>query len=141
MPAARPSVADVLARPAHAGGLAGAPLLGAATAEDALLVRIALWRDDAGRVTRARWQATTCATLVAYAELACSLLEAGHDPGHLDGDALRAALAGVHPGRRDRADLVARAIRAALEPRPERSSPSTSPTSSRPATPPTSSTR
>ncbi len=92
---------------------------GQATGSDRLIVRIGLWTGSDGRVRRARWQATTCATLVAYTELACELMKDGADPAHLDAIALQSALAGVHPRRRERAALVARAIANALHAEPE----------------------
>ncbi len=73
------------------------------------MVEIGVWL-DAGEV-RARFRATACASLIAYAEVACQAIEAG-EPA--DGAALRAALRGVHPEHLERADLVAAAARAAL---------------------------
>ncbi|HEX9289436.1 MAG TPA: hypothetical protein VF904_07935 [Anaeromyxobacteraceae bacterium] len=78
-----------------------------------LSVRVGLWLDETGWVRQARWRAVDDAALRAYAEAACSLLESGADPRALDGDALRAATADTLPDR-DRADLVASAIHAAL---------------------------
>jgi hypothetical protein len=93
-----------------------APLDGAAVGEacggEQLLVRIGLWVVS-GRIVRARWRATTCPALVAYAEAACAALEGGADPARLDGAALRAAVAGAHPVHHDRAELVAAAVQAA----------------------------
>ncbi len=118
------SVAALVADPIHGGALDGATRYGAASGGDRLLVRIALWLDDGRRVARARFQSTTCASLIAYAELACRLLEAGDDPAALDGPRLRAGLAGVHPIHLDRSDLVARAVRAAFEaPHPQEPAP------------------
>jgi hypothetical protein len=112
----RASVADLVADPRHGGNLDGASRRGAASGGDRLLVRVALWLDGAGGgITRAGFQATTCASLIAYAELACRLLEAGADPAALDAPALRHALAGVHPLHYARAELVARALRSALD--------------------------
>jgi hypothetical protein len=64
-------------------------------------------------VDRARYRATTCASLIAFAEVACELLEGGLPPDQLTPAALGAQLAGVHPGHRDRAELVIAAARAA----------------------------
>lgn len=75
-------------------------------------MRLGIWREG-GRVVRARYRATSCASLIAYAEAACELIEAGCDPTRLDADALRAAVTGVHPLHRSRADLVASAARRA----------------------------
>jgi NifU-like protein involved in Fe-S cluster formation len=105
-------VAECLADPAHAGALEGATRLGEA-AEDGRVVRVGLWT-SAGRVVRARFRATTCASLVAYAEIACEALEAGLTPAALDAATLRARLAGVHPIHLCRADLVAAAVRSAF---------------------------
>lgn len=101
-------MAECLDNPAHAGPLEGALRVGEA-AREGRMVRIGLWRHDGG--VRARFRATSCASLIAYAEVACAALEAGAVP---DGPALRAALRGVHPMHEERADLVATAVRAAL---------------------------
>jgi NifU-like protein involved in Fe-S cluster formation len=100
-------VADLVAEPRHAGALDGAAV--GEAGEDRMLVRIGLWLDG-GAVRRARYRATSCAALIAYAEAACAALEGGADPTCLDRDALRRAVAGVHPVHHDRAALVARAI-------------------------------
>ena len=107
-----PNVADCLAEPVHAGALDGADAVGEASGGDRLRVRIGLWLDG-DRVAQARFRATTCASLIAYSEVACRLLEAGAPPGRVDAAALRGGVAGVHPVHRDRADLVAAALRAA----------------------------
>ena len=73
--------------------------------QDGRIVRLGLWLDSAGGIRRARWKATTCAALMAYAEIACRLLEQGHDPTTLD-EPLSAAIVGVHPGHRARAALA-----------------------------------
>jgi hypothetical protein len=104
------TVAECLDAPAHAGRLAGAARVGEAAA-GGRVVRVGVWPD--GTRVRARFLASTCASLVAYAEVACEALEAGHRP---DAAALRALVRGVHPGHLDRADLVAAAVRAALAP-------------------------
>jgi hypothetical protein len=103
----RRTVAECVESPAHAGPLDGARRVGEAVADDRI-VRIARFAD--GRV---RFRATTCASLIAYAEVACEALEAGVPPRALDGAALRARLAGVHPRHLDRAEQVAAAVRAA----------------------------
>jgi hypothetical protein len=105
-------VAEHLADPRHAGDLGGAPGLGEASS-DGLVVRLGVWRSGSG-VVRARFRATTCAALIAYAEAACRLAEDGAlGPGDLAAR-IRAAVAGVHPARRGRADLVALALARAL---------------------------
>ncbi|WP_234945210.1 iron-sulfur cluster assembly scaffold protein [Anaeromyxobacter sp. Fw109-5] len=110
-----PTVADCLSDPAHAGPLDGATRVGRAAAGDRL-VALGLWTEG-DRIVRARFRATSCASLIAYAEVACAALEAGLPPAALDAQRLRASLAGVHPGHLVRADLVAAALRAAtLEP-------------------------
>jgi len=106
------SVADRLAELRFAGAVDGAVAVGEARGGERLLVRVGLWVQR-GRVTRARFRATTCATLLAYADAACERLEAGDAPAGLDADALRRAVAGVHPVHHDRAALVAAAVRAA----------------------------
>jgi hypothetical protein len=103
-----PSVADCIADPAHAGSLEGARRVGSVS-WDGRLVQIGVWLD--GGAVRARFRASACASLIAYAEVACQAIEAG-EPA--DGAALRAALRGVHPEHLERADVVAAAVRAAL---------------------------
>lgn len=118
-PVRRRTVADYVSHVAHAGDLAGASQRGQATRPERLVIQLGLWRDAAGAVTRARFKASTCASLLAYAELACELLEEGAAPDALDAAFLRERLEGVHPQHRDRADLVADALRAAIaNPRP-----------------------
>jgi hypothetical protein len=78
-------------------------------------------------VVRARYRATTCASLIAYAEAACVLLEAGRAPAALAAVDLHGAVTGVHPGHRDRADLVAAAVRAAVTSHPQSTPPEGSP--------------
>lgn len=106
-----PRVADLVAEPSHAGVLDGA-FVGEA-GEERMLVRVGLWLDE-GRVLRARYRATTCAALIAYAEVACAALERGGGPAHLDVMSLRRAVEGVHPVHHGRAVIVARAVHAAL---------------------------
>jgi hypothetical protein len=113
---AAPSVADLVFAPRHAGGLEGATHLGEATGGERLLVRIGVWRGGADAALQARFKASTCASLIAYADVACGLIEAGDDAGACDPSALRTRVRGVHPVHLDRADLVARACRAALQP-------------------------
>ena len=110
-----PSVADHLADPRHAGDLAGANGLGEASDGQGRVVRVGLWRAGGGAVSRARFRATTCPALVAYAEAACRLAEeaALGGPAGL-ADRLRAAVSGVHPRHLDRAELVALALQRAL---------------------------
>jgi hypothetical protein len=107
------TVADLVADPAHAAGsLEGAAGVGQASGGERLLVRIGLWIEG-DRVARARYRATSCASLIAYSEAACRLLESGEAPARVDARALRHRVAGVHPVHRNRADLVAAALRAA----------------------------
>jgi hypothetical protein len=73
------------------------------------VVRIGVWHE--GRRVRARFRASTCASLIAYAQVACEALEAGAPH---DARALRSRLAGVHPAHEDRAELVAAAAHAAI---------------------------
>jgi hypothetical protein len=113
-PMPRRTVADRVADPRHAGALGGAALAGEARGSPLLVVRVGLWVGRDGRVTRARYRASTCASLIAYAEAACELVEAGEDPGSVDARLLRAAVAGVHAVHHDRADLVALALSRAL---------------------------
>lgn len=109
-PCAHPArtVAECIAEPRHAGPLDGAARVGAAE-EDGRVVRIGVW--DARGARRARFRATTCASLIAYAEVACEAIEAG---APADAAALRRLVRGVHPAHEDRAELVAAAVRAAL---------------------------
>ena len=113
----RRSVADHVGDPRHAGPLEGAALVGEAAGGDRLVVRVGLWLDEQGRIARARYRATTCASLIAYAEAACALAEAGEDVS-LGPARVRRAVAGVHPVHHDRAELVALALSRALERRP-----------------------
>ena len=103
----RPSVAECVDAPRHAGRLDGAVRTGGAAA-DGRIVRIGVFADG-----RARFRASACASLIAYAEVACEALEAGVPPSALDARGLRARVAGVHPDHLGRAALVAAAIRAA----------------------------
>jgi hypothetical protein len=104
----RRTVAECLDAPEHAGNLQGAERIGEA-ADDDRTVRIGVFADG-----RARYRASTCASLIAYAEVACAALEAGVAPSSLDARALRSRVAGVEPGHHDRAALVAGALRAAF---------------------------
>jgi hypothetical protein len=106
------TVAECVDAPAHAGPLAGAARVGEAGA-CGRIVRVGVWRD--GARLRARYRASACASLIAYAEVACEAIEAGARP---DAAALRGLVGGVHPVHLDRADLVAAAVRAALDPEP-----------------------
>jgi hypothetical protein len=110
----RRTVADRVSETAHAGSTEGADAVVEAIV-DGRSVRIGLWADAAGRARRARFRSTTCAALIAYADLACELIESGEAPDRIDAGMLREALPGVHPAHHDRADLVARAL--ALAPR------------------------
>ncbi len=101
------TVAECVDAPAHAGPLDGASRVGEAAA-GGRLVRVGLWM---GPRLRARFRASACASLIAYAEVACAALEAGARP---DAAALHALVVGVHPGHLDRAELVAAAVAAAL---------------------------
>jgi NifU-like protein involved in Fe-S cluster formation len=105
-----PSVSDLVADPRHAGRVEGADVAGVATGGERLVVELGVWLDAAGRVVRARYRASTCASLIAYAEAACALLEGGEPPAAVGAARLRAAVAGVHPVHHDRADLVALAL-------------------------------
>jgi hypothetical protein len=78
-----------------------------------LSIRVGLWLDETGRVRRARWRTVEDTALRCFAEAACSLLEAGLDPVHLDAEALRSATPGTL-GHGDRADLVAAAVQTAF---------------------------
>jgi hypothetical protein len=108
------TVSEYVEAPRHAGPLHGATRLGEAAA-DGRLVRIGLFPDG-----RSRYRATTCASLIAYAEAACEALEAGVAPAHLDAAALRARVRGVHPVHLDRAALVATALARACACAPEK---------------------
>jgi hypothetical protein len=105
------TVAERVASPAHAGPLHGAARVGEARGADGRIVRIGLFADG-----RARFRATTCASLIAYAETACEAIEAGRTADAVDPGTLRERVAGVHPSHLERAALVAAAVRAALAP-------------------------
>ncbi len=98
----------------HAGRLDGASAVGKASGGNRLLVEVGVWLDHRGRLLRARWRASTCASLIAYAEAACALLEARAVAAPLDRAVLLAEVAGVHPSHLDRADLVLAAIARAV---------------------------
>jgi NifU-like protein involved in Fe-S cluster formation len=104
-----PSVAQLVDAATHAGDLAGADAVGEAAGGARLVVRVGLWHSG-GRVARARFRATTCASLIAFAEVACRLLEGGTAPSAVDADLLRGSVRGVHPSHLDRAALVAAAV-------------------------------
>ncbi len=106
--ATSPTVSALVDGATHGARLEGAPRLASAAA-DGREVCLGVWTDAAGRVLRARFQSTTCAALIAYAERACQLLEGGLPPGALAPETLRASVRGVHPAQLDRAELVARA--------------------------------
>lgn len=106
------TVGERVAQQRHAGALHGADAVGEARGGERLVVRLGLWRDG-GRVVRARFRASTCASLIAYADAACEALEAGEPPGRLDAARVRALVAGAHPIHHDRAGLVAAALRVA----------------------------
>lgn len=103
-----PTVGELVARASHAGPLDGADLVGEAAGAGRLLVRLGLWLDAGGSVARARFRATSCASLIAFAEAACALAESG--AVDLGPARLRDAVRGMHPRHRDRADLVALAF-------------------------------
>lgn len=106
------TVAELVGEPRHAArALDGASAVGEAAGGLRLVVRLGAWREGR-RVARVRYRASTCASLIAYAEVACALLEAGVPPAAVDAPRLRAEVAGVHPVHHDRADLVAAAVRA-----------------------------
>jgi hypothetical protein len=90
--------------------LDGASLTGEAAGGERLMVRLGLWLGADGRVVRARYRATTCASLIAYAEAACALAEAGQDLSRIDAGRLRGEVGAVHPVHHGRADLVALAL-------------------------------
>jgi hypothetical protein len=96
----------------HAGPLDGAVRVGEAAAEGRI-VRIGLFAGGA-----ARFRATACASLIAYAEVACAAIEAGERRAAADPRELRLRLRGVHPSHHGRAALVAAAVRAALTEEP-----------------------
>lgn len=106
--APRRTVADCVDAPAHSGPLEGAVRVGEASG-GGRMVRIGLFADG-----RARFLSTSCASLIAYAEVACEALEAGVPAGAIDALALRERVRGVHPSHLGRAALVAAAVRAAL---------------------------
>ncbi len=118
-------VADLVHEPVHSGSLDEATAVGEALGDSRLLVRVGLWLDERGQVRRARHRASTCASLIAYAEAACELAEAGVPPTLLGAERILAAVSGAHPLHRDRAELVAMAVARAVESR--RRSPEVSP--------------
>lgn len=110
-PASPPSVAELFAGAAHAGALVGASRMGAAADGERRVVELALWLSRAGQITRARFKATSCPALIACAERACQLLEAGVAP--LDAARLVREVTGLHPHHHSRAALVVEALEAA----------------------------
>ena len=81
----RRSVGDLVSHPIHAGDVREAPLRGQASRPDRLVVWLGLWPGAPGAPTRARFKAATCASLLAFAELTCELLEDGAAPETIDG--------------------------------------------------------
>ena len=108
------AIADLVADLRYAGSVDDAALVGEAAGGDRLLVRVGLWLDALGRVSQARYRATTCASLIGYAEAACALAESGEPLQAIGAECVRAAVAGVHRLHHDRADLVALALSRAL---------------------------
>jgi hypothetical protein len=104
------TVAECVEAPRHCGAVDGAARVGEAHAQGRI-VRLGVFADG-----QARYRATTCASLIAYAEVACEALEAGVPAAALDAAGLRARVAGVHPLHLERATLVAAAISAAFAP-------------------------
>jgi NifU-like protein involved in Fe-S cluster formation len=103
------TVAQLIEHAAHAGDLAGADRVGEAEGGERLVVRIGIWLSD-GKIARARFRATTCASLIAYAEAACRLLEGAAAPPAIDADLLRRSVQGVNASHLDRATLVLAAV-------------------------------
>lgn len=103
-------MADLVAYPDHGGALAGAECVGRATLLDRS-VEIGLFFEG-DRVVRARFQASTCASLIAYAEVACRALESGER--RLSAESLEERVRGVHPLHRNRAAAVSIAVARAL---------------------------
>ncbi len=114
-PSFPPSVAMLFDRPAHGGLHERTAHLGRACDDERRVVDLALWIDATGRVTRARFKATACVSLIACAERACQLLEAGCPPDALDAARLRGEVRGLHPLHDGRVTLVIQALRRALE--------------------------
>lgn len=113
-----PTVAELVDSASHAGGLEGALVVGEASGGERLVVRIGLWYAD-GRVTRARFRATTCASLIAFAEAACRLVESGTAPPDVGPGLLHRAVRNVHPRHLDRAALVSAALTGAVSHSPK----------------------
>jgi uncharacterized protein (DUF3084 family) len=107
------SVAEHLANLRYTGPCDGADRLGEARGGERLVVRVGLWWNTRQGQVRARYRATSCASLIAYAEAACALAERG-GPQHVSAVRLRRAVRGVHPVHHDRAELVALAFARAL---------------------------
>ena len=95
----------------HHAALHGATVVGEA-ARRSLSVRVGIWIDEAGRVHQARWRGAEDPSLRACAEAACRLLESGVDPQCLD--AATISLAVPSTGCRERSEVVASALEAAL---------------------------
>ena len=96
----------------HEGSLDGATLTGE-VARGQIAIRIGLWLDEKGAVRQARWRCKDDPELGAYAENACSIVEAGASPITLDAKALRGAVPSAPLGD-DRPELVVSALRSAL---------------------------
>ena len=114
-------VSELIGDPAHRGQLDGATCVG--EAELGGIVRIGLWFDASGAIRRARFRATTCAALVAYAEAACALAEGEARARAPSAERIRAAVTGVHPAHHALADAVALAFTRALAKQPTAASP------------------
>jgi hypothetical protein len=107
-------VAERVAELRYAGAVAGATVTGEASGGERLQVVVGLWLGGRGPTPRARYRCTTCAALIACADAACALVEAGVEPGAIDAARIRAAVEDLHPVHHDRADLVALALSRAL---------------------------
>lgn len=91
------------------------PLQGPAVEHDGLQATFSLQLDDRDRVTAARFQSTSCTTLVAYCQLAADLAHgrSTRELARLDPRSLIEYLRGVPAMRRDRAAIATAALRAA----------------------------
>jgi hypothetical protein len=116
------SVAALVAGSCRSEPLSGAARVASAAGEPRLVVEVGFWLDGTGRVERARYRATTCAALIAYAEAGCAIAEA-EGAAAVSPARLRDAVSGVHPVHHDRAELVALAFARASGASPQEKEP------------------
>ena len=111
------TMAERLANLCHQGALHGSTVSAEASRAGRHFVQVGLWIDGE-RIRRARFMASDCEALNAYADLACQLIEAGVPIEAIDVRRLCRHLPGFDPVDETCAELVVEAFRSALLTRP-----------------------